>query len=199
MNAPHKDYQGSKMGMWIFLFTEILLFGGLFVLYAVYLHRYEPEFHAASQNLDRIMGTANTLVLITSSMFAALGVVALQKGEIRRCQWFVVLTLVLAGAFLVIKYFEWTAKFHHGLYPGSEVMATHPPGEMVYFALYFTMTGLHGVHVVVGMAVLTWVLWLIRIGQANKEDFVVLENAGLYWHLVDLIWIYLFPLFYLIT
>ncbi|MGE4298517.1 MAG: cytochrome c oxidase subunit 3 family protein [Desulfovibrionaceae bacterium] len=195
----HKDDEGARFGMWIFLFTEILLFGGLFVLFAVYLSRYPAEFHHASTMLDVAVGTANTVILITSSLCVALAVVAIQRGATRHVTWLLVLTLAFAAAFLVNKYFEWGAKFHHGLFPGAPELATHPMGEMIFFALYFTMTGLHGIHVLVGMGLLTWVLLLVRSGRVNQTNFVLLENGGLYWHLVDLIWIYLFPLFYLIT
>ena len=199
MHEVHKDYEGAKLGMWLFLFTEIILFGGLFVLFAVYLGRYPTEFHHASKALDTVLGTANTVILITSSLCVALAVVAIQRGETRRVKWLLLLTLVFAAAFLVNKYFEWGVKFHHGIYPGSQEMGDHPGGEMVFYALYFTMTGLHGLHILVGMALLTWVYFMVRAGRVHQTDFVLLENAGLYWHLVDLIWIYLFPLFYLIT
>lgn len=199
MTEIHRDYIGAKMGMWLFLFTEILLFGGLFVLYAVTLERYPQEFHEAGKMLDVLMGSINTVVLITSSLFAALSVTALQKGETGRSKLFIVLTILLAGVFLVIKYFEWGAKIHHGIYPGSPSIASWPEGKQAFFGLYYTMTGLHGVHVVIGMAVLGWVYWLIEKGKANSEYYVALENAGLYWHLVDLVWIYLFPLYYLVA
>lgn len=199
MHEPHRDDEGAKLGMWLFLFTEILLFGGLFVLYAVYLRRFEPAFHVASKELDVPLGALNTVVLITSSACVAWGIAALKRGRTKAASRLTVLTIALAGVFLVVKYFEWTAKFHHGLYPGGAELDSREQGQMVYFALYFLMTGLHGVHIVVGMGVLSWVLWLMRAGRVTPERFVALENAGLYWHLVDLIWIYLFPLFYLIT
>lgn len=197
--TDHRDYQGAKMGMWLFLFTEILLFGGLFVLYSVTLGRFPAEFHQASQLLDVTMGTTNTVILITSSLFAALAVTALQKGNAKLAQVFIALTIAFACGFLVIKYFEWTHKFHVGIYPGSPDIAHWAPGKQAFFSLYYAMTGLHGLHVIIGMAVLSWVSWLIRVGKCTPEYFVALENAGLYWHLVDLIWIYLFPLYYLIT
>ncbi|MBU1248012.1 MAG: cytochrome c oxidase subunit 3 family protein [Proteobacteria bacterium] len=198
MTLP-KDYLGAKMGMWLFLFTEILLFGGLFVLYSVTMQRYPVEFHTASQMLDVTMGTLNTVVLITSSLFAALAVIALQRGDIRRSKIFILLTILLAGVFLADKYMEWGAKIHHGIYPNSPHLTDWPEGQQAFFALYYTMTGLHGIHVVLGMGLLGWVYWLISKGKITPEQHVTLENAGLYWHLVDLIWIYLFPLFYLIT
>lgn len=199
MSNQHSDYTGAKMGMWLFLFTEILLFGGLFVLYAVTLQRFPAEFHAASKLLDVTMGTVNTVVLITSSLFAVLAVTALQKGDTKKTKLFLILTIILAGVFLVDKYFEWGAKIHHGIYPGGAELAALAPGQQSFFNLYYIMTGLHGVHIVIGMAVLGWVYWLIEKGKCTPDHFVALENGGLYWHLVDLIWIYLFPLYYLIA
>ena len=199
MTEHPRDYTGAKMGMWLFLFTEILLFGGLFVLYAVTLQRYPAEFHEASKLLDTTLGTLNTVVLITSSLFAALAVTALQKGDVKKAKIFLILTIILAGVFLVDKYFEWGAKMHHGIYPGSPDIADWAPGKQAFFALYYTMTGLHGVHIVIGMGVLGWIYWLIEKEKCTPDHFVALENGGLYWHLVDLIWIYLFPLFYLIA
>lgn len=197
--TEHHDYLGAKMGMWLFLFTEILLFGGLFVLYSVTLGRYPVEFHEASKLLDVTMGTANTVVLITSSLFAALAVAALQRGSRWAAELFIGLTLALACCFLVIKYFEWSHKIHSGIYPGGETLIQWEPGKQAFFSLYYTMTGLHGLHVIIGMGVFTWVWVLIRMERCTPGRFVALENAGLYWHLVDLVWIYLFPLYYLIT
>lgn len=199
MTEHHKDYAGAKLGMWLFLFTEILLFGGLFLLYAAYLHRYGPDFHHASQALDKTVGGLNTLVLITSSLFMALSITAVQQGEKKRCLLFLALTIAMAGAFMVNKFFEWSAKFAHGVYPDSAHLASLPQGEQVFYGLYFTMTGLHGVHVVVGAAVLGLVMLQVRRDKVNAGDYVLLENSGLYWHIVDLVWIFLFPLFYLIT
>ena len=197
--TEHRDYLGAKMGMWIFLFTEVLLFGGLFVLYSVTLGRYPVEFHEASKLLDTTMGTVNTVVLITSSLFAALAAVGLQRGSRRTARTFILLTLALACCFLVVKYFEWSHKIHAGIYPGGETLAGWEPGKQAFFGLYYTMTGLHGLHVIIGMGVFLWVLTRMAAGTCTPEHHVALENAGLYWHLVDLIWIYLFPLYYLIT
>lgn len=199
MSEIHRDYLGAKMGMWLFLFTEVLLFGGLFVLYGVTLQRFPAEFHEASKMLDLTMGTVNTVVLITSSLFAALSVTALQKGDRKLAKIFLVLTIILALVFLVDKYFEWGHKFHLGIYPGSPDMDAYSPGVQAFFNLYYIMTGLHGAHIVIGMGVLIWVYVLIEQDKCTPEYYVALENGGLYWHLVDLIWIYLFPLFYLIA
>lgn len=199
MHSMPKDYIGAKLGMWLFLFTELLLFGGLFLLYAVYLHRYPDAFHNAGQELNVLLGGTNTVVLITSSWFVAMAISAIQQGRSKHSRLFVLLTVLLAVVFLINKYFEWSAKFHYGLYPDSEILLQRPNGEIVFFGLYYLMTGLHGVHVILGAGLLLFVYAKMLRNSVHKDDFVLLENAGLYWHLVDLIWIYLFPLFYLIT
>jgi len=197
--SEHKDYAGGKLGMWLFLFTEMLLFGGLFLLYAMYLHRYPAEFHEGGVKLNTVIGAANTVILITSSLTVALSVTALRLGEVRRCLWMIAATIAFALAFLVNKYFEWSAEIGHGVYPGSEHLRQMPQGENVFFGLYYAMTGLHGLHVLVGATLLGVTAAFIRGGRVTPENFGLLENAGLYWHLVDLIWIFLFPLFYLIA
>ncbi|GAB4558836.1 MAG: cytochrome c oxidase subunit 3 family protein [Geothermobacteraceae bacterium] len=198
-HAEHpKDYTGAKLGMWLFLFTEVLLFGGLFILYAIYLQRYPEGFKLGGDQLNVWFGGGNTLVLLTSSLTVAMAITALQQGRVKTSLRLVGATLFFALWFLVNKYFEWSAKIHHGIYPKSEHLKAMPGGEQVFFNLYYLMTGLHGIHVLVGAGIMAWVMWLIRKGKVNPDDYVTLENAGLYWHLVDLIWIFLFPLFYLI-
>ena len=197
--SEHKDYDGGKMGMWLFLFTEILLFGGLFLLYAAYLHRYSVDFNHAGKSLDVFLGGANTVVLITSSLTVALSISALRLGRPKQCLFFLGSTVIFALVFLVNKYIEWTTKFGHGIWPGSEHVRQLPPGENIFYSLYFAMTGLHGIHVVLGSGLLCWVALAVKSGRVNSENFGLLENAGLYWHLVDLVWIFLFPLFYLIA
>lgn len=198
MSDLPKDYTGAKMGMWLFLFTEVILFGGLFILYAVYYSSNPEAFAKAGKELSVVFGGLNTLVLVTSSFFMAISITALQKNEKKRSMIFLIITIVCALFFLVNKYFEWTAKYHHGLFPGQEHLLSLPPGEIIFYALYFTMTGLHGVHVVIGAVLLSYTLYMIKTDRVTSTDFILLENSGLYWHIVDLIWIYLFPLFYLI-
>lgn len=192
------DRAGGKLGMWLFLFSEIMFFGMLFLLYAVYRTGHAAAFHAAAQNMDTAIGTLNTAILLTSSLFVALSIHAIQDSRKRLAEIFLSVTIVLGVSFLVIKSFEWIAHFHHGLYPGSVVLRRLGKGEIMFFGLYYVMTGLHGVHVIIGVAVLSIMLVLIHTGKINKTGFAALENAGLYWHLVDIIWIFLFPLFYLI-
>jgi cytochrome c oxidase subunit 3 len=198
MSEVHRDYTGAKLGMWFFLFTEVMLFGGLFILYAVYLQRYPQEFVAAGGELDVRFGGGNTFVLLTSSLFVAMSITALRRGQKKLCQWLLGGTIILAAVFMINKYFEWSAKIHHGIYPGSPHMKEIAPGESVFFSIYYVTTGLHGIHVVIGGLVLAWIMVLIRKDRVNADDWVVLENGGLYWHLVDLVWIFIFPLYYLI-
>ncbi|OGT97501.1 MAG: cytochrome C oxidase subunit III [Geobacteraceae bacterium GWB2_52_12] len=194
----HKDDLGAKLGMWLFLFTELLLFGGLFLLYAVYLKRYPHEFAAGGSQLDWVMGTANTVILLTSSLFAAMAVSAMQRGEPRRTLWLIGGTILCAAGFMVIKYIEWSAKIGHGIYPGSEHLKAGAPGESVFFSLYYISTGIHGLHVLIGGALLAWIALKVRSGEVNAGNYILLENGALYWHLVDLIWIFIFPLYYLV-
>lgn len=200
-HAHHSDYVGAKIGMWLFLFTEVLLFGGLFILYSVYRARYALDFHLAASELDTFVGTINTLFLLTSSLTVVLALEAHHRGSRRVSMGMLSATILFGLGFMVNKYFEWSAKFHHGLYPGSEELMSHSSGEVVFFNLYYAMTGLHGLHVLVGMAVLGGVLYFIakEPDTSNQRTFIKLENSALYWHLVDVIWIFLFPLFYLIT
>jgi cytochrome c oxidase subunit 3 len=194
----HQDYTGAKFGMWLFLFTEVLLFGGLFILYSVYLARYPQAFVAGGKQLNVWFGGANTLILLTSSLMVAMSITALRQGSTRFCLGLLGGTVACAALFLVNKFFEWSAKIGHGIYPGSRHLKELPPGEMVFFNIYYLTTGLHGIHVIIGAIVLTWTMVFIKTGRVTAHDWVILENAGLYWHLVDLIWIFIFPLYYLI-
>jgi cytochrome c oxidase subunit III len=195
----HRDDIGSRMGMWLFLFTELLLFGGMFFLYAVYRYMNAEAFHIAAKELNTIIGCLNTAILLTSSLTMALSITALQKGKKNLSIFFQALTILFALAFMVNKYFEWTAKFHHGIYPGGDELLAMESGEILFFGLYYVMTGLHGLHVIIGAVLIGVMLRLTAKDVINKDSFVKLEAAGLYWHLVDIIWIFLFPLFYLIT
>lgn len=187
----------AKIGMWLFLLTEVMLFAALFLLYAAYRHRFPAAFQAASLELNLAMGTLNTAILLTSSLFVALSVHTFQQGRAGRTRLFLVLALLLGAAFLGMKAAEWGEKIGHGIYPGSPALLERSSAQVLYFGLYFTITGLHALHVVAGLAALLAVLWTLRRGPGGNR-LAVLDNAGLYWHLVDIIWIFLFPLFYLI-
>lgn len=195
----HRDDVGSRMGMWLFLFTELLLFGGMFLVYSVYKFLHFEEFHLAAKELNTLFGALNTAILLTSSLTMALSITALQKEKKQLSIFLQIITIVFALAFMVNKYFEWTAKFHHGIYPGSEELLAKSNGEILFFGLYYIMTGLHGLHVIIGVVLIGVMTFFTYKNVITKDNYVKLESAGLYWHLVDIIWIFLFPLFYLIT
>ncbi len=193
------DTMGKKLGMWLFLFTELFLFGGLFVLYAAYFAKYQEGFVKAGAELSLPIGSLNTVILLVSSFLVAASITAVRRATPRVAVGLLSGSLLLGAAFLVNKYFEWGAKFAHGIYPNSEHMASLPHGEIVFYGLYYTVTGLHGLHVIIGMTLLAICLVLILRGRIAPGRDVLLENCGLYWHLVDLIWIFVFPLFYVVV
>ncbi len=199
MSTPEpKDAFGAKFGMWLFLFTELILFSGLFILYAVYLAKYPKEFASAGQQLSVPFGAVNTLVLLTSSLFVAMATTSIQRGQKKLTEWLLAGTAFSAVIFMVNKYFEWSAKFHHGIYPDAPGLKELPQGEQIFYGLYFATTGLHGLHVLIGLALFLYVWGTVRSEKVHAEDYGLLENSGLYWHLVDLIWIFIFPLYYLV-
>ena len=192
------DRTGIKLGMWLFLYSEIILFGGLFVLYAAYLHRYPEFFAEGGKELDRIIGTINTIVLLVSSFTVASSITAMQRNAQRQTVGLLLFSLFCGAIFLVNKYFEWGAKYHHDLYPNSETLVSGEPGVNIFFGLYYVITGLHGLHVIIGMVLLAISLVWVLAGKITPSSLTMLDNSGLYWHLVDLIWIFVFPLFYLV-
>jgi cytochrome c oxidase subunit III len=198
-HTEHFDNEAGKMGMWIFLFTELFLFGGLFLVYAVFRTKYSADFHAGAAELNTFIGTLNTVFLLTSSMTVAMSITAIQKNNKNFALFLITVTILLAALFMMNKYFEWSHKFEYRIFPGSPVLKNMNRGELLFFGLYYMMTGLHALHVFVGMILLSVNLVKIKQGKVNQERYLLLENSGLYWHLVDLIWIFLFPLLYLIT
>jgi cytochrome c oxidase subunit 3 len=193
------DYQGSRMGMWLFLFTELLLFTGLFLLYSAFRSRYSSEFHTGAAELNKTMGTLNTVLLLTSSLTIALSINVIKEGKKRLSVIFQGLTVLLGLLFLLNKYFEWDEKIRHGIYPNSPELLQIGKGETIFYGLYYLMTGLHGVHVIAGIILISIMMIMTINEKIHREKFVKLENAGLYWHLVDVVWVYLFPVFYLIS
>ncbi|KAB2888297.1 MAG: cytochrome c oxidase subunit 3 family protein [Desulfobulbaceae bacterium] len=196
--SSRRDTLGLRIGMWLFLYSEIILFGGLFVLYAVYYHNFPDFFVAGGRELNRIIGALNTVVLLVSSFTVAASITAIQREKPRQAAGFLLFSLGCGLIFLVNKYFEWGAKIHHDIYPNSPTMQDAEPGLNIFFSLYYVITGLHGLHVIIGMVLLSVSLVLVLRGRVNAGRFTMLENSGLYWHLVDLIWIFVFPMFYLV-
>lgn len=207
-DTPAQQFDAAKLGMWVFLAQELLFFSGLFVAYGVYRSWYPEMFRAASHQLDKIMGATNTIVLLFSSFTAAMAVRSSQLGKRKATGNYLLVTIACACGFLVIKFFEYKHKFEAGLLPGyffhphvAHLVPNTPPlpaNTGSFFSIYFMMTGVHGVHVLVGIGVLIWIFLRNQRGDFSKEYFTPVDIAALYWHLVDLVWIYLFPLLYLI-
>ena len=195
----HRDDLASKTGMWFFLFTEMLLFGGLFVVYSVYRFRNATAFHFAAEELSVFIGTVNTIILLISSSTIAMSITAIRQKNKKLALLLLGITIFLGVTFLVNKYFEWGGHIKEHIYPGSPVLALRGQGDVLFYGLYFFMTGLHALHIIIGLVFIGFITVKIIRDKINSGNFVLLENSGLYWHLVDLIWIFLFPLFYLIT
>jgi cytochrome c oxidase subunit 3 len=238
-DTPAQQFDASKLGMWIFIATEILMFGGLFCAYSIWRGLQPDIFDQSHHFLNKIMGATNTVVLLFSSLTAALAVRSAQLGKRDQTSAYLIVTILCAFVFLIVKYFEYAHKFHLGLLPGhcfghpyfsgsiqngqevGSCLRIHadaaagnplwvraidesgheqllPPRANMFFAIYFVMTGLHALHVIIGMSILTWVLVKNMRGRFSKEYFTPVDLGALYWHLVDLVWIYLFPLLYLV-
>lgn len=207
--SSEQQFDAAKMGMWLFLVTEILLFSGMFVTYTVFRSWHPEVFAHSAELLDWRMGGINTLVLLASSFTVALAVHFAQKDNMRLVIINLMVTLVFAFLFLVIKYFEYTGKFAHGVFPGAAfdphgVAGGHNyadyniPYAAQFFSIYFVMTGIHAFHVIVGIGVIAWITLRVSRGEFSSAYYTPVELTGLYWHLVDIIWIFLFPLLYLI-
>jgi cytochrome c oxidase subunit III len=196
-----QQFEASALGMWLFLVTEILFFGGLFAAYTIYRLMYPRAFAEASHELDVVLGGVNTAVLIGSSLTMAMAVWAAQLGKRGKQLLFLALTIVLGVTFLGIKAVEYSHKFEHGLVPGPNFRfeSAHDPGHsQLFFSLYFVMTGLHAVHMIVGIGVMAVLFVMAFKGRFTRAYHTPVEVSGLYWHFVDIVWIFLFPLLYLI-
>jgi cytochrome c oxidase subunit 3 len=207
---PQQQEDSASLGMWIFLGTEVMFFGGLFCAYLIYRLAYFGDFAAASQTLSWKLGATNTAVLICSSLTVVFAVYAAQQGKRTMLIGSLVLTIILGFAFLGIKATEYAEKFekHHVpgpsfqfdnvSVPGHPDQMANPRHAQIYFALYFIMTGLHALHMIIGIGFFTWLLFAAWRGRFTPEYNTPVEMGGLYWHFVDIVWIYLFPLLYLI-
>ncbi len=195
----HRDDLSSKLGMWLFLFTEMLLFGGLFVVYTIYRYLNPTAFHQAARELSVFVGTLNTIILLCSSASIAMSITAIRLKNKKAALLLLGVTIILGLAFLVNKYFEWGNHLREHIYPGSAILALRGQGDVLFYGLYFFMTGLHALHIIIGLVFIGVVTVSVSKNRITHDNFSLLENSGLYWHLVDLIWIFLFPLFYLIT
>ena len=194
--------EASSLGMWLFIAQEVMFFGGLFLAYTVYRNVYPDPYIDASRHLDWKLGAINTAVLICSSLTMALGVHAAALGHRRATVGWLVATVVLGGVFLGVKVVEYADKFHHHLVPGAHFQWTENPAEagpaQIFFSLYFAMTGLHALHMIIGIPIILYIAWQAHRGLYSPEYHTPVEMTGLYWHFVDIIWIFLFPLLYLV-
>jgi cytochrome c oxidase subunit 3 len=215
-DTPAQQFDAAKLGMWVFLGQELLFFSGLFVAYGIFRNWYPEAFNASSHQLNKVMGATNTIVLLFSSLTAALAVRASQMGKRRLTTVYLVVTIICAFIFLAVKYFEYEHKFHAGLLPGhyfgtprdmlTGAILHEGPNEVpvlpahssTFFSLYFMMTGVHALHIIIGIGVMIWIVIRNEKKEFSKEFFTPVDLVALYWHLVDLVWIYLFPLLYLI-
>ena len=192
------DYTGDKLGFWVFLLTEGMMFGVLFLLYGIYFYRHTDMFAASSADLNLWLGGTNTILLLLSTYTMGVATLNMRQGKVKLSATLVGLTMFIAIVFLGIKASEWGVDIRHGIYPGSAVLDAKDKGEILFFGLYFVMTGLHGLHVIIGIALMSWVLLLMRAGSIKPEHTIVMKNVTLYWDFVHLVWIVLFPLLYMI-
>ena len=198
--TPAHQFDSAKLGMWLFLATEVLFFGGLFVAYAVLRARFPEVFSYASHYLNTLMGGVNTCVLILSSLTMAMAVRCAQQGRKEGTYRWIIGTMILGAIFLGVKVIEYTEKYHHHLIPGSSFQweGANAGPMKIFYSLYFCMTGMHALHMIIGIGLMFWLLPKVKRGTYTSEYFTPIENFGLYWHFVDIVWIFLFPLLYLV-
>jgi cytochrome c oxidase subunit 3 len=194
-----QQHDAAHLGVWTFLATEILFFGGLFMAYIVYRNLYPHAFAIASKHTNLLYGTINTAVLLTSSLTMALAVHAAQANRIKALIGYLITTIFFAFGFLIVKGLEYHEHFADHLVPGAHFALTTEPKTQLFFWLYFTMTGLHAIHVIVGVGVLTVLTWMSTQHRFSSEYSTPVEMGGLYWHFVDIVWVFLYPLLYLIN
>ncbi len=195
-----QQHAAASLGMWVFLVTEIMFFGGLFVGYTIYRWQYPAAFAEASHHVDLVLGAVNTTVLIGSSLTMALAVFHAQMGNRKTIVLFLILTLLLGAGFLGVKTVEYHHKYVDHLIPGPSfaMEGRSGPEAQLFFLFYFVMTGMHAVHMIIGLVLLTVIAVLAWRGRFSREHYAPVEISGLYWHFVDIVWIFLFPLLYLI-
>jgi cytochrome c oxidase subunit 3 len=188
----------NQLGMWTLIATEVLFFGGPFTAYFIYRHSYPAAFAAGSHRLEYWSGTVNTVVLLTSSLFLAVGDVMIKSGRRRALQCCLLATALLGALFLGIKFSEYYHMYREQLVPGINYRAEGPPQMQLFILLYFIMTGLHALHMLVGLGALTWLGWLNHRGRFSSTGHEPVVMVGLYWHFIDCVWVFLYPLLYLI-
>jgi cytochrome c oxidase subunit 3 len=197
------DFYGGKLGFWLFMFTEVLMFGAMFMALAYYNALHPQEFLEASATLNRLLGGINTVILLVSALTMGLSLLKMRAGDIKGAKLMIWATILLATAFLVIKGFEWTAEYNHGIFLGLPALQPGNPeslpfGKVLFFGMYFTMTGIHGVHIIIGIGIMFWLLKRINAGKVRPDHHILHWNIALYWDIVHLIWVFVFPYYYMI-
>ncbi len=197
------DTYGGKLGFWLFMFTEVMMFGSMFLVLTYYFTLHHQDFLTASAGLNRTLGGTNTVVLLFSALTMGLGLLKMRTGDIKGAKLMIWATILLALVFLGIKAVEWNAEIHHGIFltldklqPGNP--DSLPFGQILFFGMYFTMTGLHGFHIIIGIGIMLWLLKRINAGKVRPDHHILHFNIALYWDLVHLIWVFVFPYFYMI-
>ncbi|WP_430814173.1 cytochrome c oxidase subunit 3 [Carboxylicivirga sp. RSCT41] len=193
-----KSKEASLSGVWLFIFIELLLFAGLFLLYGVYRYKNAVAFDLAATELSVTSGVLNTIIILSGSLVMAFTSIAIRKGNKMAALFWLLTTLFIGFMFLTNRYFEWKGRVDFGLFPGSEELARLGHGDILFFGLYFFMTGLHALHLLAGFVVLIYVTSQVNNNTLNANNYSALEKAGVYWHLATLIWVLIFPLFYLL-
>jgi cytochrome c oxidase subunit 3 len=198
--TPQEELDTNRFGMWVFLASEVIFFGGLFTTYIVYRYLFPEAFAEASRHLDTILGSINTAILLTSSFTMALAVSAVQRNQRRALIALLLATMILGTIFLGIKGLEYVHKFEEGLFPGANFAYAGPSPRQaqLFFSLYFIATGLHALHMIIGILLMGSLAFLAWRGRFSAQSYAPVEMIGLYWHFVDIVWIFLFPLMYLI-
>jgi cytochrome c oxidase subunit 3 len=197
--SADQQRSAASLGMWLFIGQEILFFSGLFMAYIAYRWLYPETWLSGADVLNKWLGATNTVVLLTSSLTMVLAIRDLQLEKVKWAIRWIWATVALAGVFLVVKAFEYTHKFEIGIFPGGHYEGGAVEGMAgLFFGIYYVATGLHALHVIIGMGLLAWLVHKIKLGEVSADKDILAENIGLYWHLVDLVWIFLFPMLYLV-
>jgi cytochrome c oxidase subunit 3 len=196
------DTYGGKLGFWLFMLTEVMMFGSMFMVLSYYFHLHPQDFYAASAELDRVLGGINTVVLLISALTMGLGLLKMRSGDVKGAKLMIWATMLLALIFLGVKALEWTNDYKEGIFLGLQALQSgnefsKPFGEILFFGMYFTMTGLHGFHIIIGIGLMLWLLKRINSGKVSPDHHILHFNIALYWDLVHLIWVFVFPYFYM--
>lgn len=195
------DFYGGKLGFWLFMFTEVMMFGAMFLALTYYKTLHPQDFVIASSHLNRWLGGINTIILLVSAMTMGLSLLNMRAGDIKKSKMMIYLTMLLAFAFLAIKGVEWTEEYEHGIFlMHGELLpdSSMPFGQKLFYGMYFTMTGLHGFHIIIGIGLMIWLLKRINAQKVTQGHHILHFNIALYWDIVHLIWIFVFPYFYML-